>query len=48
MFRITTPANIVPVTGLVTFTTGVDGIVSKVAIPFEPNGADIEFVRVGS
>ena len=48
VFRITSPPNTVPVTGLVTFTTDRDGAVSSVAIPFEPNGADIVFERVES
>lgn len=48
VFRITSPPNMVPVTGLVTFTTDRDGDVTRVAIPFEPNGADIVFERVGS
>ena len=48
IFRITSPPNIVPVTGLVTFTTDADGVVSSVAIPFEPNGSDIVFEREGS
>lgn len=34
-----------PVTGLVTFTIGESGEVASVAIPFEPNGADIVFAR---
>ena len=48
VFRITSPPATVPVTGLVTFTTDSDGLVSSVAIPFEPNGADIVFGRVQS
>ena len=48
IFRITSPPNIVPVTGLVTFTTDADGVVGSVAIPFEPNGTDIVFERAGS
>ena len=48
IFRITSPPNIVPVTGLVTFTTNADGVVAAVAIPFEPNGTDIVFERAGS
>ena len=44
VFRITSPPNLVPVTGLVTFTVS-DGTVGTVAIPFEPNGADIVFKR---
>ena len=48
IFRITSPPNIVPVTGLVMFSTGADGTVATVAIPFEPNGADIVFERAGS
>ena len=48
IFRITSPPNIVPVAGLVTFTTDADGVVGAVAIPFEPNGADIVFERAGS
>ena len=48
IFRITSPPNIVPVTGLVTFTTDADGVVGSVAIPFEPNGSDIVFERAGS
>ena len=46
VFRITSLPNMVPATGLVTFTTDSDGAVSQVAIPFEPNGADIVFERV--
>ena len=45
VFRITSPPNTVPVTGLVTFVTNQDGSVASVAIPFEPNGADIVFAR---
>ncbi|MXX56143.1 MAG: serine hydrolase [Gemmatimonadetes bacterium] len=48
VFRITSPPATVPVTGLVTFNTDSDGRVSSVAIPFEPNGADIVFKRVES
>ena len=48
IFRITSPPNIVPVTGLVTFVTDAEGAVARVAIPFEPNGADIVFERAGS
>lgn len=48
VFRITSLPNMVPVTGLVTFATDSDGAVSQVAIPFEPNGADIVFEREGS
>jgi len=48
VFRITSPPNMVRVTGLVTFTTGSDGAVIRVAIPFEPNGADIVFERMES
>ncbi len=48
IFRITSPPNIVPVTGLVTFTTDSAGKVGTVAIPFEPNGADIVFARAES
>ena len=48
VFRITSPPATVPVTGLVTFTTDGDGAVGSVAIPFEPNGADIVFERVES
>jgi len=48
IFRITSPPNIVPVTGLVTFTTNADGVVGSVAIPFEPNGTAIVFERAGS
>ncbi len=48
IFRITSPPNIVPVTGLVTFATDADGVVGSVAIPFEPNGNDIVFERAGS
>ena len=36
---------LVPVTGLITFTIGESGEVASVAIPFEPNGADIVFER---
>ena len=48
IFRITSPPNIVPVTGLITFTTDSEGKVGTVAIPFEPNGADIVFARAES
>ena len=48
VFRITSLPNMVRVTGLVTFTTDSDGAVSQVAIPFEPNGADIVFERVAA
>lgn len=48
VFRITSLPNTVPVTGLVTFTTDSDGAVGRVAIPFEPNAADIVFERVES
>ncbi len=45
VFRITSIPNTVPVTGLVTFFTDRDGAIGSVAIPFEPNGADIVFKR---
>ena len=48
VFRITSVPNTVPVIGLVTFNSNSDGDVATVAIPFEPNGADIVFERVES
>lgn len=47
-FVITSRPKTVPVTGLVTFSTGDSGEVASVAIPFEPNGADIVFARAGT
>ena len=48
VFRISSQPTLVPVTGLVTFATGESGAVTSMAIPFEPNGADIVFERAGS
>ena len=48
VFRISHRPNMVPVTGLVTFSSDDSGAVARMAIPFEPNGADIVFERVGS
>lgn len=46
IFLIKSHPAMVPVTGLVTFSIGESGEVATVAIPFEPNGADIVFERV--
>ena len=48
IFVIRSHPAMVPVTGLVTFTIGESGEVTSVAIPFEPNGADIVFERADS
>ena len=45
-FAINSRPSTVPVTGLVTFSANESGEVASVAIPFEPNGADIVFQRV--
>ena len=45
VFRISSRPVLVPVKGLVTFSSGDSGRVAGVAIPFEPNGADIVFER---
>lgn len=45
VFRISFRPAMVPVTGLVTFSTDESGKVTAMAIPFEPNGADIVFER---
>ena len=45
VFRISSRPIMVPVTGLVTFSTGESGEVTSMAIPFEPSGADIVFER---
>ena len=47
VFRISSRPAKHPVTGLVTFSAGDSGEVATVAIPFEPNGADIVFKRAG-
>jgi len=47
VFRISSRPATHPVTGLVTFSTDDSGEVAAVAIPFEPNGADIVFKRAG-
>ena len=47
VFRISSRPAMHPVTGLVTFAAGDSGEVATVAIPFEPNGADIVFKRAG-
>ena len=47
IFVIKSHPTMVPVTGLVTFSIGESGEVASVAIPFEPNGADIVFERAG-
>ncbi len=46
MFRISSRPTLVVVTGLVTFSADESGAATSVAIPFEPNGADIVFARV--
>lgn len=48
VFRISPRPTLPAVTGLVTFAADASGGVTSVAIPFEPNGADIVFARVGS
>lgn len=48
VFRISTRPAMVPVTGLVTFSAGESGEVVAVAVPFEPNAADIVFERAAS
>ena len=48
VFRISTRPAMVPVTGLVAFSTGESGEVVAVAVPFEPNAADIVFERAAS
>ena len=45
-FTINSRPSTVPVTGLVTFSANESGEVASVAIPFEPNGADIVFDRI--
>ena len=45
VFRISSRPIMVPVTGLVTFSTDESGEVTSMAIPFEPNTADIVFER---
>jgi hypothetical protein len=46
IFEVDDPAELQPLSGLVTFLTNQKGDIDRVAIPFEPSVKDIEFTRV--